>query len=100
MMTGTSGRACRARGSNSMPLIPGMLTSERMRMSVAVSAEPTRSRASAHALREFHDEARRAQFLAELLAEEFGDVGFVVDDQDQRAHAPAPARGSTIVNCV
>src|SRR5208282_49638 len=46
MMTGTSGRASRARGSNSIPLIPGMLTSERMRMSLAASAEPTRSKAS------------------------------------------------------
>ena len=51
-------------------------------------------------LGEFHREARRAQFLAELLAEEVGDVGLVVDDQDQRAHAAAPARGRTMVNCV
>ena len=67
--------------------MPGMLTSERMRMRLALSAAPTRSSASGARLREFHVEARRAQFLAELLAEEVGDVGLVVDDQDQRAHA-------------
>src|SRR5208282_1125357 len=51
-------------------------------------------------LREFHGEARRAQLLAELLAEEFGDIGLIVDDQNQRAHDPAPERGRTMVNCV
>src|SRR3954447_6532892 len=33
MMTGTSGRAARALGNSSRPLIPGMLMSEKMRIS-------------------------------------------------------------------
>ena len=32
------------------------------------------------ALREFHNEARGAQFSAELLTEQIGDIGLVVDD--------------------
>ena len=56
-------------------------------MSLAASAAPTRSSASGADCANSMDEARRAQLLAELLAEEFGDVGLVVDDQDQRAHA-------------
>jgi hypothetical protein len=32
MMTGTSGRAALALGSNSSPVIPGMLMSERIKM--------------------------------------------------------------------
>ena len=51
-------------------------------------------------LGERHGEARGAQLLAELLAEKLGDVGLVVHDQDQRAHAAAPARGRTMVNWV
>src|ERR1700722_9704701 len=47
MMTGTSGRASLARGSSSRPLMPGMLMSERIRISLAASAARTRSNASA-----------------------------------------------------
>ena len=63
-------------------------------MSFAASAAPTRCSASGAALRELHREARRAQILAELLAEEIGDVRLVVDDQDQRAHASGSARAA------
>src|ERR1700689_3223655 len=88
MMTGTSGRANRARGSNSRPLMPGMLMSERMRMRLASSTISTTFNASGGGLREFQREARRADFTAELLAEQVGDVGLVVDHQDERAHVP------------
>ena len=86
MITGTSGRACRARGRSSMPLMPGMLTSERMRMSLAASAAPTRCKASGALCANSMTKRDGAQLFAELLAEELGDVRLVVDDQDQRAH--------------
>ena len=81
MITGTSGRALRARGKSSIPLMPGMLTSERMRMRRALLRADAFQRLRRAPL---HVEARGAQLLAELLAEEFGDVRFVVDDHQHR----------------
>jgi hypothetical protein len=56
--------------------------------------------------REIHRDAGRVQIAAELLAEEIGDVGRIIDDEDQRAQLrlsgltgpPAPARGNWITN--
>ena len=80
MMTGTSGRASRARGSRSRPLIPGMLMSERMRMSLAASAAQTRSRCVRRASANSMTKRDGAQFSAELLTEQIRDIGLVVDD--------------------
>ncbi len=64
-----------------------------MRTSFSASSEFDPLQGLARRLRELHGEARRAQLLAELLAKELGDVGLVVDDQDQRAHLTPPAFG-------
>ena len=59
MMTGTSGRAAFAFGSSSSPLMPGMLMSERIRISDARSASTMRCERCRRRLREIHHEAAR-----------------------------------------
>ena len=93
MMTGTSGRASRARGSNSRPLMPGMLMSERMRMRLASSTVATTFSASGADCANSIAKRAERDFTPELLAEQIGDVGLVVDDQDERAHASLWERG-------
>ena len=75
--------------------MPGMLTSERIRMRLAPSAAPTRSSASGA---DWANSISKRRATMELLAEEVGDVGLIVHDEDQRVHATAPARGRTMVN--
>ena len=77
--------------------MPGMLMSERMRMRLAslARADPRQRLRRADCANSIAKrEARNS--LAELLAEQIGDVGLVVDDEDQRAHATAPVRGTAI----
>ena len=43
---------------------------------------------------EFHRKTAGAQFAPELLAKQIGDVGFVIDHQNQHAHWRPPCRPS------
>ena len=98
-MTGTSGRARAGTRQHFEAAHPRHVDvgEDEFELCVLRRADPLQS--LGRGLRELHEEARRAQLLAELLAKKFGDVGLVVDDQDQRAHGPAPLRGRTMVNC-
>ena len=88
MMTGTSGRAAFAFGRSSSPLMPGMLMSDRIRISEAPSGVADDARSASHGgLRELHREAPGAEVAPELLAEQRLDVRLVVDDEDEQAHA-------------
>ena len=70
-------------------------------MSSSLSASPTRPAPPCADCANSMTKRDGAQLPAELLAEQFGDVGLVVDDQDQRAHAcGSRLRGRTIVNSV
>ena len=86
MMTGTSGRAAFAFGSSSRPLIPGMLMSDRIRISDAPPDVGDALERRDGGLRELHREAPGADVLPELLPEQQLDVGLVVDNEDQQAH--------------
>ena len=86
MMTGTSGRISFTFGSISSPVMPGMLMSDRIRISDARCVASIRASASAAELREIHHEALRAQVAPELLAKQRLDVGLVIDHQNQNAH--------------
>src|SRR5947209_1092369 len=106
MITGTSGRAAFAFGKSSRPLMPGMLMSERIRISEAPAASWMHCSRAARRLCEIHGEAAGAEVAPELLAEQHLDIGFVVDDENQKTHLVAPvlltaaARGSTTLNSV
>ena len=73
-------------GSISSPVIPGMLISDRIRISDCSMVEAIRASASAAELAKFHHEALRTQIPAELLAKQRLDVGFIIDHKHQNVH--------------
>ena len=86
MMTGTSGRISLTFGSISSPVMPGMLMSERIKISdcsrvPAISRQRVRGR-----MGEVHHKALCAQIAPELLAEQCLNIGFVIDHKNQNAH--------------
>src|SRR5450755_2885018 len=83
-MTGTSGRAAFAFGKNSRPPIPGMLMSERIRITDALKGAIRR-------LRKIHREAAGAEVAPKLLAKKHLDIIFVVDDENKETHVLSPA---------
>ena len=87
MMIGTSGRTAFALGRSSSPLIPGMLMSDRMRMSDRSPALGDAFSAIRRRLRKFHRKAAGAEVAPELLAEQELHVGFVVDHENKKVHA-------------
>ena len=106
-MTGTSGRSALALGSSSRPLIPGMLMSERIKISDAPAASAMRWSAIWGRLGKLHCKAASAEIAPELLAEQNLNVGLVVDHENDRVHVRSPdlirdvpARGRTILNSV
>ena len=86
MMTGTSGRAARAFGNSSRPLIPGMLMSERIKIREALPTLVMRWSAALAGLRKLHQEATRFQVVPEPLPEQQLDIGFIVNNQNEDAH--------------
>ena len=91
MMTGTSGRAAFAFGSSSSPVIPGMLMSDRIRISDAAFGVADALQRVVRGLRKFHGEAAGAQLAPELLAKQHLDIRLVVDHENEQAHAVPPA---------
>ena len=86
MMTGTSGRSSLTLGSISRPLMPGMLISDRIRISDCSMVPAMRASASGADMRKIHRETFRAQIAPEMLAEQRLDVGLVIDHQNQHVH--------------
>ena len=86
MMTGTSGRSSLTLGSISRPLMPGMLISDRIRISdCSMGAGNARQRVGRRQGK-VHRETLRAQVAPEMLTKQRLDVGFVVDNQNQNVH--------------
>ena len=86
MMTGTSGRISLTFGSISSPVMPGMLMSDRIRISdCSMGAGDARQRVGGR-MGEIHHEALRAQIAPELLAKQFLNIGLVIDHKDQYVH--------------
>ena len=88
MMTGTSGRAAFALGSSSRPLIPGMLMSDRIRMSDAVAGiadalKRRRARDCANSM--VKRPARRSR--RNCWRNKIFDIGLVVDYENEQIHA-------------
>ena len=107
MMTGTSGRAAARLRQHFEPAHAGHVDvgedqDQRRVLGRGGAFRAPRPRYCANSM------AKRAErhFAPELLAEQIGDVGLVVDDENQRAHwtapglagAPCAARGSWMVN--
>ncbi len=90
MMIGTSGRIALAFGNSSSPLMPGMLMSDRIRISDGRRPRRCVASASLRRLGKIHGKAAVAQIAAELLAEQHFDVGFVIDHENEKAHAGPP----------
>src|SRR5262249_42710757 len=90
-MTGTSGRAALALGNSSSPVIPGILMSDRIKMSDTPAASAIRRRAASPDCK-FHREAARAQVAPEMLAEQHLDIRFIIDNEDEKIHRCVPIR--------
>ena len=90
MITGTSGRAIRTFGKRFRPLVPGMLISERIKTSVSPPTASIELKCFGCRAREIHPETAIANLATELLAEQGLNVGFVIDNEDARAHAVRP----------
>src|ERR1700730_3889932 len=105
MTIGTSGRRAFALRRSSRPVIPGMLMSERTRISERSPASAMHCSAIGR-LRKLHREAVSAEIAPELLAKQHLDIGLVVDHQNKHIHtltslsAEVAPRGSTIRNSV
>jgi hypothetical protein len=100
MMIGTPGRAALAWGNSSSPLIPGILMSDRIRMS-------DRSPASWGGLGKLHGEPASAKVAPELLPEQHFDIRLIIDHENEHVHARSPdlirdtpVRAKTILNSV
>jgi hypothetical protein len=107
MMIGTSGRAAFALGRSSSPLIPGMLMSDRIRISERSPASAIALKGHGSGLRKFHREPASAEIAPELLAEQNLDIWLVIDPENEKVHAcppdfirGAPVRGRTILTSV
>src|SRR3974390_2663502 len=83
MITGTFGRAAFTFGSISSPLMPGMLMSDRIRISMGSAIVFARSNASGA-------DVANSNVAAELLAKQVFDVGFVIDHKDIGAQFLCP----------
>src|ERR1700733_9842615 len=107
MMTGTSGRSALALGKSSIPLIPGMLMSERIKMSDTPAASGDALERHWGRLGKLHREAARAKVAPKLLAEQNLHIGLIINHENKRVHMRSPdlirdtpARGRTILNSV
>ena len=88
MMTGTLGLAALTFGSISSPLMPGILMSERIRISKGSADRFGALQRLRRRVRKFHHETAGADVAAELLAK--FDVGFVIDRKDIGAQFLCP----------
>ena len=86
MITGTSGRISLTLGSISSPVMPGMLMSDRIRISDCSMVDAIARQRIRRRIGKIHHETLRAQIAAELLAEQRLDVGLVIHHKNQNAH--------------
>src|SRR5262245_5636579 len=84
MMIGTSGRAALALGSNSRPVIPGILMSDSIKM-IETSAASLMRRVAG--LGKLHRETTRSKITTELLSKQHLDVGLVINHKNEKFHA-------------
>ena len=86
MMTGTSGRNALTLGSISSPVMPGMLMSDRIRISdCSIVAGNARQRVRRR-IGKIHHKALRAQSRRNCWRNKRLDIGFVIDHKNQNAH--------------
>ena len=84
----------------------GMLMSERITISCGPMPAATLVDRFLTRIREMQDIGALARLAAKLLAEQFGNIGLVIDNQDADAHEctfaceARPSRGSRTVNSV
>ena len=90
MMTGTSGRSALALGKSSSPLIPGMLMSERIKMSDTPCRIGDPLKCGGGGLGKLHGEAASAEVVPELLPEQDFDIRLIVDHENEQVHARSP----------
>ena len=88
MMTGTSGRNALALGKSSRPLIPGMLMSERIKMSDTPAASMMRWSAIGA---DWANSIVRAEIAPELLAKQYFDIRLIINYENKQAHSHPPA---------
>ena len=90
MITGTSGRNALALGNSSRPLIPGMLMSERIKMSDTPAASVMRWSAAGADCANSICEPAAPQVAPELLAEQRFDIRLIVNHENEQAHVVLP----------
>ena len=81
MITGTSGRSARTFGSISSPLMPGMLMSDRIRISEGSATLRRAQQGRGRRRGELHLKASGLYVAPELLAKQGFDIGLVIDDE-------------------
>ena len=72
------------------PLIPGMLMSDRMKMSDRRAASRNTLQRHGSGLRKFHGEAVSAEIPPELLTEKHLHVRLIVHDENEQVHGVLP----------
>jgi len=82
MITGTSGRISFTFGSISSPVMPGMLMSERIRISDCSMVEAMRDNASAPELAKSITKRWARRSRRNLLAEQRLDIGLVIHHEN------------------